>query len=86
MIEGDWHFCGPDTFDAPPVDGNCYLHDAPFLDYKFAGIVVDRILMPWQSQILQHLSDLSYDNKKANFVLQHTHLWAFDAAAKSPRN
>ena len=80
MIEGDWYFCGPDTFDVPPYDGKCYLPNAPFLDYEFAGIVVDRILMPWRSQILQLLSELSYENKKANwfalllanFVLQHT--------------
>lgn len=80
MIEGDWYFCGADTFDVPPVDGKCYLHHAPFLDYEFAGIVVDRILMPWRGRVLQNLSDLTYANKKANwfalllanFVLQHT--------------
>ena len=80
MIEGDWCFCGPDTFDVPSDDGKYYLHNAPFLDYEFAGIIVDRILMPWRSQVLQLLSDLSYQNKKANwfalllanFVLQHT--------------
>ena len=80
MIEGDWHF-STDTFGVPPEEDKCYLHRAPFLDYQFAGIVVDRILMPWRSQVLQLLSELSYANKKsnwfalllANFVLQHTY-------------
>ena len=80
MIEGDWHF-STDTFDVPPEEDKCYLHRAPFLDYQFAGIVVDRILMPWRSQVLQLLSEHSYANRKsiwfalllANLFLQHTY-------------
>ena len=81
MIEGDWSFCGTNTFGMPLEDGKSFLHNAPFLDYQFAGIVVDRILMPWRNQTLQCLSELSYANKKANwfglllanYVLQHTY-------------
>ena len=93
MIEGHWYFCGLDTFDVPPNDGKYYLHNAPFLDYEISGVLVDRILMPWRSQVLQNLSDLSYDNKKtnrfalllANFVLQPT-FGLLNTAAKSARN
>lgn len=81
MIEGDWYFCGTNTFNVPPHDGKSYLHHAPYLDYQFAGIVVDRILMPWRGHVLKYLSELSYANKKsnwfalllANYVLQHTY-------------
>lgn len=82
MIEGDWYFRGTNTFNVPPLDdGKSYLHHAPYLDYQFAGIVVDRILMPWRIQVLKHLSDLTFANKKANwfplllanYVLQHTY-------------
>ena len=81
MIEGGWHFING-TFDVPPDEKGKYHFDrAPFLDYEFAGIVVDRILLPWRSQVLHLLSDLSFANKKsnwfalllANFVLQHTY-------------
>ena len=65
MIEGGWHLSGSDssTFEVPPENDMFYLHNAPLVDYQFAGTIW-KILTPLRNKVLKQLDEMYDRNKK----------------------
>ena len=82
MMEGGWYFTRGETLGLTSNgDEKIPLIEAPLVDYQFAGIMRDRILMRCRDKVLKELQDKIYENHNQNlfaifiasFVLLNTY-------------
>ena len=81
-MEGGWYFIRGEDLGLPSIgDGKIPFTEAPLIDYQFAGIMRDRILVPCRDTVLKELQDKIYEHRNQNlfaifiatFVLLNTY-------------
>ena len=82
MMEGGWYFTRGETLGLTSNgEENIPLIKAPLVDYQFAGIMRDRILVHCRDVVLKELQDKIYEHQNQNlfaifiasFVLLNTY-------------
>ncbi len=70
MLEGGWYFTGGETLGLPSNgDVKIPFIDAPLVDYQFAGIMRDRILLRCRDAVLEELQELYKHHKQNLFAI-----------------
>lgn len=69
-LEGGWRICGTKTLDLTPnARGIIPLTSASIIDYQFASVLVQRILLPLNAKALRDLQRLVLGRDKGNWLI-----------------
>ena len=67
-MEGGWYFTRGETLGLTPNgDGRIPFIEAPLVDYQFAGIMRDRILLQCRETVLEEFQDKIHKHHKQNW-------------------